>query len=213
MESIAHVNSGCTMKTASSIVSEKKKDVVDILGMPINRITMEELLRISDQCIESRRQLLLGVVNVAKVVNARKDSLLRESLDRADLVVADGLPLVWLSRLLGTPLPGRVSGIDIMYGLLREANDKHYGIYFLGARREVLQEVIGIVRRDYPGIRVAGHRDGYFDEDEEESCTSKLDRIRAVVSRGVNSARAPVEESPEPPTVRPGNPLAQRLAG
>lgn len=50
------------------------------------------------------------------------------------------------------------------------------------------------------------------DEDEEESFTSKLDRIRAVVSRGVNSARAPVEESPEPPTVRPGNPLAQRLA-
>ena len=50
------------------------------------------------------------------------------------------------------------------------------------------------------------------DEDEEESFTSKLERIRAVVSRGVNSARAPVEESPEPPTVRPGNPLAQRLA-
>jgi len=67
-----------------------------------------------------------------------------------------------------------VPGIDIMYGLLREANDKHYGIYFLGARREVLQEVIGIVRRDYPGIRVAGHRDGYFDEDEEESVAKNI---------------------------------------
>lgn len=50
------------------------------------------------------------------------------------------------------------------------------------------------------------------DEDEEESFTSKLDRIRAVVSRGVSSARSSVEDSPEPPTVRPGNPLAQRLA-
>jgi len=169
------------MKTASSIISEKKKDVVDIFGMPINRITMEELLRISDQCIESRRQLLLGVVNVAKVVNARKDSLLKESLDRADLVVADGLPLIWLSRLLGTPLPGRVPGIDVMYELLREANDKHYGIYFLGARREVLQEVIGIVRRDYPGIRVAGYRDGYFDKDEEESVAKNIRDSRADI--------------------------------
>ncbi|UCD56453.1 MAG: hypothetical protein JSV16_11525, partial [Candidatus Hydrogenedentota bacterium] len=60
-----------------NIFSEKKNDVVDILGMAMNRITIEELLRISDQCIASRKQLLLGVANVAKVVNARKDSLLK----------------------------------------------------------------------------------------------------------------------------------------
>ena len=156
------------MKTIGSKILDKKENVVDILGLAVNRITMEELLQATQECIESRKQLLLGVVNVAKVVNARKNSLLRESLERADIIVADGQPLIWLSRLLGSPLPERIPGIDVMYELLREANDKHYGIYFLGARREVLQGVIEIVRRDYPGIRVAGYRDGYFDKDEEE---------------------------------------------
>lgn len=169
------------MKTHSSIASEKKKDVVDMFGLSINRITMEELLRISDECIACRRQLLLGVVNVAKVVNARKDSMLMESLSRADLVVADGLPLIWLSRLLGNPLPERIAGIDVMFRLLREADDKHYGVYFLGAKSEVLQEVIRIVRRDYPCIRIAGYRDGYFHRDEEKGLAEDIRDSRADI--------------------------------
>ena len=176
-----HRSDDSEIRDDRNILSEKKNDVVDILGMPMNRITIEELLQISDQCIASRKQLLLGVANVAKVVNARKDSLLRQSLDRADLVVADGLPLVWLSRLLGTPLPERIAGIDVMYELLREANDKHYSVYFLGARLEVLQQVVKIVRRDYPGVRVAGYRDGYFAKGEEETVAEEIRDSRADI--------------------------------
>ena len=118
-----HNSKDSRIRADRSVLSEKKNDVVDILGVSLNRITIGELLQISDECITSRRQLVLGVVNVAKLVNARKDCLLRESLSLADIVVADGLPLVWLSRLLGTPLPGRIAGIDVMYELLRDANE------------------------------------------------------------------------------------------
>ncbi len=162
------------MKTVDNAVLEKNKDVVDIFGLPVNRITMAELLRITDECIASRKQLLLGVVNVAKVVNARKDIKLRESLEETDLIVADGLPIIWLSRLLGDPLPGRIAGIDLMYELLREANEKHFGIYFLGAKPEVVEKVVSKVRTDYPGVRIAGYRDGYFNEQQEKSVAEDI---------------------------------------
>lgn len=169
------------MKALDSMVSEKNKDVVDILGLPVNRITMTELLRITDDCIASRKQLLLGVVNVAKVVNARKDSKLRESLEETDLIVADGLPIIWLSRLLGDPLPGRIAGIDLMYELLREADQKNFGIYFLGAKPEVVQEVVAKVQRDYPGVRIAGYRDGYFNDQEEKGVAEDIRDSRADI--------------------------------
>ena len=159
-------------KSAVNVINNN--DVVNILGLTVNRITMTELLGVANDCIASRKKLLLGVVNVAKVVNARKDEKLRQSLEEADLIVADGLPIVWLSKLLGDPLPGRIAGIDLMYELLREADQKNYGIYFLGAKAEVVQAVVDKVKREYPGVRVAGFRDGYFNDQQEKAIAEDI---------------------------------------
>jgi len=158
-----------------------KYPIVKLLGVDIFALRMGEVLDIVNDHIANRQRLLIGVVNVAKIVNAQKNSELRAALDEADLVLADGAPIVWLSRMLGRPLPERVAGIDIMFELLREANDRHYSIYFLGAKPEVLQEVINIVRRDYPSIRIAGYRDGYFNEDQERSVAENIRHSQADI--------------------------------
>jgi len=169
------------VRAISSIISNEEKSVVDILGLPVSRVTLEELLQIADECIKSHERLLLGVANVAKVVNARSDSQLRRSLNQADLILADGLPIVWLSRMLGDPLPERIAGIDIMYKLLQQANESRYRVYFLGAKPEVLRKVIRTVQRDYPGIRIAGYRDGYFDKAQEQSVAEGIRNSRADI--------------------------------
>lgn len=169
------------MRAISSIISNEEKSVVDILGLPVSRVTLEELLQRADECIKSHERLLLGVANVAKVVNARRDSQLRRILNQADLILADGLPIVWLSRMLGDPLPERIAGIDIMYKLLQQANESHYRVYFLGAKPEVLRKVIRAVQRDYPGIRIAGYRDGYFDKAQEQSVAEGIRNSRADI--------------------------------
>jgi len=144
-------------------------------------LTMSEVLNICIDHIAARRGLLIGVVNVAKIVNVRKDRELRAALDEADIVLADGAPIVWLSKMVGRPLPQRVAGIDIMFELLKEANNRSYGIYFLGAKPAVVEKVIHVVRRDYPGVRIAGYRDGYFSEQDEQNVAEEIKNSRADI--------------------------------
>jgi len=154
---------------------------VRLLGVDLFALTMSEVLNICIDHIAARRGLLIGVVNVAKIVNIRKDRELRAALGEADIVLADGAPIVWLSKMVGRPLPQRVAGIDIMFELLKEANNRSYGIYFLGAKRAVVEKVIHVVRRDYPGVRIAGYRDGYFSEQEEQSVAEEIKNSRADI--------------------------------
>ena len=147
---------------------------VDLLGIRVAALRMNELLRICEEHIAEKNSLLLSVVNVAKLVNSSKDGELRKSVMEADIVLADGLPIVWLSRLIGDPLPERLAGIDIMYGLLERASQNNYGVYFLGAQKPIVQKVVQIVERLYPGLRVAGYRDGYFTDSESKEVAEKV---------------------------------------
>lgn len=150
------------------MANENNNNKIDLLNSPIWPMTMKDVISESDRVIQNRSSLLIGVVNVAKLVNARKNQELKQSLTETDFTVADGLPVVWLSRLCGRPLPERVAGIDIMHELLKLADRNHYGVYFLGAKPDVVENVVGWTRRHHPGVRIAGYRDGYFTENEEQ---------------------------------------------
>lgn len=147
---------------------------VDLLGIRIAALTMDDVLGICEQHIVEKNSLLLSVVNVAKLVNCRRDAELRKSVLEADIVLADGLPLVWLSKLISDPLPERLAGIDIMYGLLERASHNNYGVYFLGAEKAIIQRVVQTVKQRYSGLRIAGYRDGYFGESESKEIAEEI---------------------------------------
>ena len=155
--------------------------VVNLLGIRIHSLSMQNILSICEEHISRKNPLLLGVVNVAKIVNIQKNPGLHTSLEQADLVLADGMPIVWLSRMLGTPLPERIAGIDLMYRLLERASEKNYSVYFLGAKSEVVEKVVEIVKKSYPGLRVAGHRDGYFKQSEEREVAEDINNSSADI--------------------------------
>jgi N-acetylglucosaminyldiphosphoundecaprenol N-acetyl-beta-D-mannosaminyltransferase len=147
---------------------------VNLFGTEIHSLRMDEVLGMCEEHIQKKRPLLVGVVNVAKLVNCRENAELRTSLIQADVVVADGLPVVWLSKLIGDPLPERVAGIDIMFNLLEKACARNYSVYFLGAKTEVVKKAVEVIKANYPGLRVAGYRDGYFDEFEERGIAEHI---------------------------------------
>jgi N-acetylglucosaminyldiphosphoundecaprenol N-acetyl-beta-D-mannosaminyltransferase len=168
----------------------KKINVVEIFGLPINSLTMEEVLALCEKHIIARRQVLLGVINAAKIVNAQRDLALRQSLQQADLILADGMPIVWLSKLLGKALPERVAGIDLMYGLIERACRNSYSVYFLGAKPEVVTKVVEHVASKHPGTRIAGFRDGYFNESQEEGVAEQIRASNAdILFVGMNSPK------------------------
>jgi N-acetylglucosaminyldiphosphoundecaprenol N-acetyl-beta-D-mannosaminyltransferase len=154
---------------------------VKILGCPITRLALEGFVTCIEEFITSGKPHYVAVVNVAKLVKMRSDPDLEQSLLAADLIGADGVPLVWVSRLFGTPLPGRVTGIDLMYKLLERAHEKGYRIFFFGAEEEVLQRVLEVVRREYPGVQIAGFHHGYFSHADESAIVHKIQAARADI--------------------------------
>jgi N-acetylglucosaminyldiphosphoundecaprenol N-acetyl-beta-D-mannosaminyltransferase len=147
---------------------------VNVLGCPITRLNLDGFVTRIDEFITSRKSHYVAVVNAAKLVKMRSDKELEQSVLAADLIGADGVPVVWVSRLFGIPLPGRVNGTDLMYELLKKGDEKRYRIFFFGAQQRVLDRVLEVVRKDYPGVQIVGSHHGYFATHEEPGIVEKI---------------------------------------
>lgn len=154
---------------------------VRLFGVPIHAMTMPEALDVVHGAITRHERLQIGVVNVAKVVNMRRDPALGEDVLTSDLILADGMAVVWAGRLLGAPLPERVAGIDLMFGILERGNIHGYRVYCLGATEEISALVADRIATHYPNVRLAGRRNGYFNEDESEQIAKDIADSRADV--------------------------------
>ena len=92
-----------------------------LFGLSIDSIRMQQAVERCLEAIKTRRPVLVGVLNAAKIVNMRHDPGLREALLDCDMLLADGQSVVWASWLLGHPLPERIAGIDLFEKLLELA--------------------------------------------------------------------------------------------
>ena len=138
-----------------------------LFGVPIHAVSMTTALDLVDVAIETRHRLHVGVVNAAKVVNMGRDPVLRRDVLSSDLILADGIAIVWASRLLGRALPERVTGIDLMIGILDRGNTHRYSVYCLGASEAVSTKVASRIAIEYPNVSVCGRHHGYFSEADE----------------------------------------------
>lgn len=153
----------------------------EILGLRIAAATLEDALGHVTHSVERRQPILIGVVNAAKVVNMRRDSALREDVLSSDVIYADGMAVVWASRLLGRPLPERVAGIDLMHSILARAAQRGWGVYCLGAEAETLARAVDRMRADHAGLKVVGQQHGYFGPDEEHEVAGRIAESRPDV--------------------------------
>ena len=147
---------------------------VDVGGCRIDPLDMGQTLDRCEQLIESRGITQHVAINAAKIIAMRSDPLLRDVIGGCELVSADGQSVVWASRLLGDPLPTRVAGIDLMQELLALGERKGYSVYFLGAKKEVLDRALERIGRRHPGLEIAGARDGYFGDDEGQQVADAI---------------------------------------
>ncbi len=163
---------------------------ITIAGCPVDALTRAETLAFVERVIAERTPSRHGFVNAGKVVRMQTDSELREALASCDLINADGMAIVWASRLLRRPLPERVNGTNIMMDLIDLAHRKSYRLYLLGARPEVIEMAAGNLRRDYPGIRLVGWHHGYFSLKEEGAISREIRRLKPdIVLVGMNTPK------------------------
>ena len=120
------------------------------------------------QAIIEKKQLHHACINAGKLVAMRKDPELYNSVVSSNLVNADGMAVVWASKILSKyPVPERVTGIDLMERIVEMAQKEHYKIFFFGASQEMLKKTIDHYSKKYSKDIIAGYRNGYFMPEDE----------------------------------------------
>ena len=142
-------------------------ETVSFLETEFHPITMKQTIELIRQRIKQGVFTQHVVINVAKLVNMRKDNELRASVTECDIINADGMGIVWGTRLIGCRVPERVAGIDLFLQLVSEAEKEGIPIYFLGAKAHVIETLMEKLKQQFPKLPIAGFHHGYFWDNEK----------------------------------------------
>ena len=146
-------------------MSELDTRRVELFGVDVDALTMDETVQRIMELVAAGTPVQHVVLNASKVVMMSEDPSLRDVIAACPVVNADGQSVVTASRLLRRPLPERVAGIDLFIELVKRSAADGRSVYFLGARDDVLEEMIRRFRTQHPALRIAGSRNGYWDDD------------------------------------------------
>ena len=131
-------------------------DPVIILDVPVHPLTYEDFLAHVAQFIAAGAPRQICTANPEFVMTARRRPDFLAVLQNADLVLADGVGLLWAARYLGHTLPERVTGSDGIYLLARRAAQEGWRLFLLGARPGVAEKTAAMLQARYPGLEIAG---------------------------------------------------------
>jgi N-acetylglucosaminyldiphosphoundecaprenol N-acetyl-beta-D-mannosaminyltransferase len=152
-----------TATTCASSLREVSMERAELLGLSFDAVTMETAVaRCLEFCRAPRSSHTVITANASHLCMMRHDPELALACRAAHLTVADGMSVVWALRASGQPAPERVAGVDLMARLLAAAGKHRLRVYFLGARRKVVTDLVEECRVRYPGVEITGFRDGYF---------------------------------------------------
>lgn len=129
---------------------------VDILGTHVSRYDLSETIRLMSEAIEKQKKIRIAVTPVNCILWARKNDRLRQIYNSAEIVTADGVPVVWASRMLKEPIRGRVTGLDLLPEFAAEAASKNFSFFFLGAAQGVADNLAAVLKEKFPELQVAG---------------------------------------------------------
>ncbi len=155
-------------------------DLVTVWGLPLRPLTRAQAVDVVMDQIEQRRPSYVITANLHYAMLTHQVPRLAEINKRAAFVVADGAPLVWASYLSKAPLPERVPGSDLIYGLCEEAAAREYGVYLLGGCPGVAAEAGRRLSRLYPGLRVVGATSPPLRELSDVESGELIESIRAA---------------------------------
>ena len=147
---------------------------VRILGMPVDVLTMEECVERIDGFVRSGRPHLVITADSSGIVQAQTDPVLAELYQTADLVTPDSSGVVWAMRRAGHPVPGRVSGVDIVDRVCATSAERGWRIFFLGAAPGVAEAAAAKMRARHPGCPIVGARHGYFAPEEDAAVAAEI---------------------------------------
>lgn len=183
---------------------------VDVGGVRVDALDRSAWRAYLEACVSTRSGHHHVSLNAAKWVALDRDPALAAAVGRAGSIAADGVGIVWASRLLGAPLPERVPGCDLADDLMRSAATWGWRVALLGARPEVLDRVTRQLRAR--GVPVVFAEHGYYEPAREAALVARIREARPhllLVALGTPRAELFIDEH----RAALGVPLAMGVGG
>ncbi len=157
-----------------------QQDWVNILGVNVSVGTVPSSFDVIRSWIRNGEKHYVTVSGAHTMVECQSDTTLRSILNRAGMVTADGMPIVWMSRLLGKRGADRVYGPDLMRHALEHSRDGGVRHYLYGASEDTLRDLQASIERDYPGVNIVGSYAPPFRKVGEREDDEVLETINAA---------------------------------
>jgi len=176
------------------------RDVYCIAGLPIDAIDMRSAVEKVRHAAHSKTRCVIATPNLNFVISAQTDAEFRDSVIGSDLCLADGMPLVWMARLLKLPIPERVAGSELFDRLLAHAGPP-VTVYFFGGPIGAGQAAAAALERRAGGLRCVGYEEAPFAPVEALSGDDTIERINrsgadfVIVALGARKGQAWIERN------------------
>ena len=146
----------------------------EVLGIAFDDLTREEAAQAGAAFLAEDKFHYVVTPNPEFILAAEKDGDFRRVLNGADLVLPDGIGVVYSAKILGTPLKSRVPGVEFAADMLDCLNERGGRLYLLGAKPGVAEEAGRRIVEQRPNITLCGTQDGYFKEIGRASCRERV---------------------------------------
>ena len=159
------------------MLSSKRTRILDV---PVDMVNEVEAMEVFRELMKTGGCSTIVTPNSEIIVNATKDPELKRMIEQADLVIPDGIGLVYASRIMGVPLEHRVTGIDFLEAILGYLEETGQTIFFLGSKPGdaenlgIAEMAVEKMKEKYPGLKVAGTHHGYFKEPDEQGIVDAI---------------------------------------
>ncbi len=158
----------------------KKVEKVKFLNVEFNLLSLSQTVKLINKLVnKSNNSINLTVVNTASIILAKKNNKMLKAINNSDIVTIDSKPIYVIFRLLNYKVPDRVCGPDLFLKLIKLSAKEGYRPYFLGATENVVEKMVKVFKKNYPSLEIAGYRNGYFSEDEEENIAQAIKESHA----------------------------------
>jgi len=141
-------------------------DFVNILGTNVSRVTMDEAVKIAMGFLESDKPDVIYTPNSEIILYASENKEYEDVLNSADLIIPDGIGVVYGAKIVGKPLYERVAGYDLVCRMFAEMAKLGKSVFLLGAKPGVALTAAQKLTETYPGLVISGTHDGYFKNDD-----------------------------------------------
>jgi len=160
---------------------ENPMEKINIHGVMMDNVTMDEALGFVVERLDGPGIAKIYTPNSEIMMQAQRDPALKDILNQADLLIADGAGVVLASRILKRPLKEKVSGIDLVNRLLENTRNRPSSFFILGAKPGVAEKAAINIISDYPKAEIKGWHHGYFQPAEEDGIIEKINDSGAEV--------------------------------